>query len=333
MKIKSLYKTYSVEFIDKFNSKLKEIYNPGDVVIIDNNIKYIPLDKVNYLELDINEKSKEYNSVGKIISNLPPTFNKTNKLIAVGGGITQDIVTFISALIFRGVKWVFFPTTLLAQGDSCLGGKASINLNGTKNRLGLFNPPNKIFIDTNFLNTLPKKEITSGIGEMLHFYLVSGEKDYNYFLQNIDNLNKLIKRCLEIKKYFVETDEFDKGERLLLNYGHTFGHAIEGATNYKYPHGIAISKGMDIANFISYKLGYIDITLYKRIKETLRTIFTHLTMPSSLDMVEYLKKDKKNTNDQLTCILTKGPGRMFLTKIDYTYIEKLLKEYEQQHNS
>jgi len=328
MKIKSLYKTYSLEFIDDFNSKLKEVYNPGDVVIVDSNINYIPLEEVTYLKLDIDEKSKEYSHVGEVLSYLPSTFNKSNKLIAVGGGITQDIVTFISALVFRGVKWVFFPTTLLAQGDSCLGGKASINLNGTKNRLGLFNPPNEIFIDTNFLSTLPKKEVTSGIGEMLHFYLVSGEKDYNYFLQNIDNLDKLIRRCLEIKKYFIETDEFDKGERLLLNYGHTFGHAIEGATNYKYPHGIAVSKGMDIANFISYKLGYLNKNTYLNIKSTLKEIYTDLILPSTADLVNYLKQDKKNTNADLTCILTKGPGEMFLTTVDYFVIEKLLKEYE-----
>jgi 3-dehydroquinate synthase len=328
MKIKSHLKTYSVEFIDNFNSKLVEIYKKGDVVFIDKNVPYSPLQGIDYIEVVINENSKEYNNVGKLIEKLPSTFNKSNKIIAVGGGITQDIVTFISAILFRGINWVFFPTTLLAQGDSCLGGKASINLNRTKNKLGLFNPPNEIYIDLSFTKTLPDKDVLSGLGEMLHFYLVAGLKDFEFFKLNINNLQRLIKRCLEIKKYYIEKDEFDKGVRLLLNYGHTFGHAIEGATNYKYPHGIAVSKGMDIANFISYKLGYINKDLYMDIKKILKTFFKDLRMPKTLDIIKYLKQDKKNTNHQLTCILTKGPGDMFITKLNYNRIIHLLNEYE-----
>ena len=328
MKIRSAIKTYSVEFIDNFNLKLGEVYEKGDLVLIDKNVPYLPVKGIDYIELIINENSKEYAYVGKLIEQLPTTFNKTNKIIAVGGGITQDIATYISAILFRGVKWIYFPTTLLAQGDSCIGGKASINLNGIKNKLGLFNPPDEIYININFTNSLLPQDLTSGLGEMLHFYLVSGEKDYKFFQYNINNLDALINRCLSIKKYFIEADEFDKGERLLLNYGHTFGHAIEGATQYKHPHGIAVSKGMDIANYISYRLGYLNKNSYLNIKETLKHFYKDLKIPSTPDMIRYLKQDKKNSNNQLTCILTKGPGKMFLTKLDYSYIEILLNEYE-----
>ncbi len=328
MKIKSALKTYSVEFIKDFNSKLCEVYKKGDIVFIDKNLSSnLPTD-ISYLKLDINENSKEYNHLGSIIEQIPNKFNKTNKIIAVGGGITQDIVTFISAILFRGVEWVFFPTTLLAQGDSCIGGKASINHNGIKNRLGLYNPPNQIFIDINFTKSLSNKDITSGLGEMLHFYLVSGAEDFNFFKQNLGNLEVLIKRCLEIKKDFIETDEFDKGRRLLLNYGHTFGHAIEGATDYKYAHGIAVSKGMDIANFLSYKLGYMDKDLYHSIKKTLKTVYNSIILPDLDNFIQYLKQDKKNTStDKLTCILSKGPGKMFIQQIDYFKLKQLLPQY------
>ena len=342
IKINSKIRSYELNEIKNYNKKLTDIYNEGDIVVIDKNVFNLYCKKLkikNYIVINSNEKEKEYYSVAKLINLiLTKKFTKKNKLIAIGGGITQDIVSFISMLLFRGVKWIFFPTTLLAQADSCIGGKVSINFKNLKNQIGFFNPPEKIFHDFQFLNTLTNKEIYSGIGEMMHYYYVSSIKDYNFFVKNIDQLisnntsalNKIILKTLLIKKKFIERDEFDLDYRLLLNYGHTFGHALESVTNYKIPHGIAISHGMNISNFISYKYKYINKKKFEDMEITLSKIYSY-AIPRRIDIREYkeaLFKDKKNINNKLRIILTRGPGKMFIKKEVYSFkFEKILKQY------
>tara|TARA_Y100001938_G_C8040428_1_gene405881 strand:- start:153 stop:1148 length:996 start_codon:yes stop_codon:yes gene_type:complete len=328
MKIKSSIKNYNVNFSDNFIDSLKEVYNEGDIILVDKNVFTPLLSDMKHIILDVSEKTKSFEYVPTLLDMILGDFNKTNKLIAIGGGITQDIVSFIASILFRGVDWIFFPTTLLAQGDSCIGGKTSINYRNFKNQLGNFNPPNNIIICNSFLNTLSKLDIKSGLGEMLHFYLVSSKKDYSFFKNNINNIKILIRRCLEIKKLFVEIDEFDKNERLILNYGHTFGHAIEAANNYSSPHGIAISLGMDIANYISFKKCYISENEYKEIHNTLKNIYGDLKLPNIESMIKALKKDKKNINSNLKCVLTKGIGNMFLDELSYLDVKKYLTLYE-----
>ena len=170
--------------------------------------------------------------------------------------------------MYRGVDWIFFPTTLLAQGDSCIGSKTSINFGKFKNQVGGFYPPVNIYIDLAFLATLKDIDIKSGLGEMCHYYIVAGEEDfmrykreYDFALSDKNVLAGIIARSLEIKKGYIEIDEFDQKERQVFNYGHSFGHAIESLTDYRIPHGIAVSYGMDMANFISVKLDYIPETI------------------------------------------------------------------------
>ena len=220
-----------------------------------------------------------------------------------------------------------FPTTLLAQGDSCIGGKTSINFNSFKNQLGNFYPPNQVFICNDFLSTLPNNAVNSGLGEMLHFFLVSGVKDYNFFIKNKNNISKLVKRCLQIKKLYVEIDEFDKKERLILNYGHTFGHAIEAVTDNKIEHGVAVSMGMDIANYISYRKKYITLDVFENIQKNLVMIYKNITLPDIDKLIRALEKDKKNISNKLNCVLTKGPGNMFLEEVEYKHIIQYLNEY------
>lgn len=327
MNIKSSIKNYNVYFSDNFIQSLDSIYNQGDIIVVDNKVYSPLLEKYKCVKLDISEKSKEFSNISNILNDIIGNFNKTNKLIAIGGGITQDITGFISSILFRGVSWVFFPTTLLAQGDSCIGGKTSINFNSYKNQLGNFYPPNQVFVCSNFLSTLPDNAINSGMGEMLHFFLVSGNKDYNFFIKNKNNLTKLTKRCLQIKKSYIEIDEFDKKERLILNYGHTFGHAIEFVTDNKIEHGIAVSLGMDVANYISYRKKYITLDMFKEIQRNLAVIYKDIILPDMDKFIEALKKDKKNISNKLNCVLTKGPGNMFLEEVGYEYITQYLKEY------
>lgn len=328
MKIKSSIRDYSIEFSSNFINSIDKIYNTGDIIIIDNKVYYEELQKYTCILLhNVSEQTKDFNNISNIINSIIGNFNKKNKLIAIGGGITQDVVGFISSILFRGIDWVFYPTTLLAQGDSCIGGKTSINFNTYKNQLGNFYPPSHIVICSEFINTLTEIDINSGLGEMLHFFLVSSKSDYEFFIKNQHDFKKLTTRCLDIKRTYVEIDEFDKNERLILNYGHTFGHAIESVTNNEIVHGIAVAVGMDVANFISYKKGYITYELFKQIQKTLSSIYHDIMLPNIEQLIIALKKDKKNISNKLNCVLTKGPGNMFLEEVEYNKIESYLKEY------
>jgi 3-dehydroquinate synthase len=328
MKIKSSIHNYEVNFesIEKLNVE------KGDFIIIDSNIKNIKLDKISHYKVISSEFCKEYTYISKIIKYIINSgFRKNNKIIAIGGGVIQDISGFISSLLYRGVEWIFYPTTLLSQGDSCIGGKTSINFGDLKNQLGGFFPPNKIFIDTNFLKTLPKIEIYSGIGEMSHYFFIDGLESFNFY-KNYDtksDLKNLIKKSLQIKKNMVEIDEFDIGPRRVFNYGHSFGHAIESISNYEIPHGIAVSHGMNIANYISLKKGYITLIQYENMKNVLDKVNLKKKLPKIdiEDLINALKKDKKNVGDKFGLVLTKGLGNMFLEQNEPIFIEKLLKDY------
>jgi len=181
-----------------------------------------------------------------------------------------------------------------------------------------------IYIDINFLNTLTRAEIQSGFGEMCHYFLVSSKKDfddyklnYNKALSDQSLLPKIISRSLLIKKKYIEIDEFDQNERQIFNYGHSFGHAIESLTNYKIPHGIAVSFGMDMANFISVKMGFLKESIRKDIREFLKQIWCGYNI-ENLDIDKFcnaLSKDKKNIGDELRLILFKDYGKAFKTPV------------------
>lgn len=265
------------------------------------------------------EATEENKSLEKII----PVFerlvqNKVRRghiLVAIGGGIIQDITCFIASTLLRGLPWRFAPTTLLSQADSCIGSKSSINLGATKNILGTFNPPREIFVDTGFLNTLDQKDIQSGVGEIIKVHAIDSAASFDRLAGDFDRLFtdrsvllKYIHSALLIKQRFIEEDEFDQGIRNIFNYGHSFGHAIESATNYAVPHGIAVAMGMDMANHISVARGLLPEALYYRMHATLRKNYGEYSMtPIPLDtMLSALMKDKKNTSTMLGLIFPVG---------------------------
>jgi len=343
--IKSIIHDYSVEFIEKTPQTLIKELKEGDFIIIDNNIIRLYADDINpilqknrYIGIDATEEQKSYEGIIPIINNLIENgFRKNHRLFAIGGGITQDATAFISSIMYRGVDWIFFPTTLLAQGDSCIGSKTSINFRKYKNQIGGFYPPNKIFIDLKFLDTLEFAHIQSGLGEMCHYFIVASDSDFKRFkndypsaLDNKKVLEGLIARSLEIKKSYIEIDEFDQKERQVFNYGHSFGHAIESLTNYRVPHGIAVSYGMDIANYVSVKLGYISETTRYEIRELLQQIWKDFPI-KDIELEAFksaLSKDKKNVGSELRLILNKGYGKIFkdAMKMDERFTN-WLKEY------
>ena len=325
--IKSSIREYEIYFSQSVFNALANELNTDDVCFVDQNVFSFLSDDVRqlitsgkHIFIEATEDQKSYMALTPIVEQLiEDRFRKNNRLIAIGGGITQDITAFIASMMYRGVEWLFLPTTLLAQADSCIGGKTSINIGKYKNQIGNFYPPQKIFIVLESLRSLPELDFKSGMGEMLHFYLVSGKDDFEFYKQNYEKafedeatLIALIKRNLEIKKGFIERDEFDRGERQLLNYGHSFGHAIESLTNYTVPHGIAVSYGMDMANFISVKLRFIDEAVRQKVRPLLEKIWsgTSIINISVEDFEKALSRDKKNIGNTYQLILTKGIGNM-----------------------
>ncbi len=327
-KVKSIVHDYEVQFIGNLKDTVEKELCEGDYIIIDNKVKSLYSDSLvdvlhsySSIGIDATETQKSYQEIIPIIQELiEKGFRKNHRLIAIGGGITQDITAFISSIMYRGVSWLFFPSTLLSQGDSCIGSKTSINFGKYKNQIGGFYPPNKIFIYPQFIDTLTEAEIRSGIGEMLHYFIVAGKNDFDMFLDNYQAaftdkqiLAKIILRSLEIKKSYIEIDEFDKKERQVFNYGHSFGHAIESLTNYRVPHGIAVSYGMDMANFISVKMGFIPIETRNEIRRVTEYIWEGFDI-DDIDLETFkkaLSKDKKNVGTKLGLILNKGYGKIF----------------------
>lgn len=284
--IKSSFGSYEVNNVRLTKSFF--LKNPENVFyLVDKNVylKNAIINKIkkNIILIKSNENSKSYLKISDIIKKaLGKKIKRDSVIFAIGGGVVQDISGFMASILFRGIKWNFIPTTILAQCDSCIGGKTSINFNKYKNQLGNFYPPKKIFLDTNFLDTLKIQDIKSGLGEMAHYYLVSNLKDWKFFKNNLENVvrknfNKnimrlLIFKSLKIKKEFIEKDEFDKGQRLILNYGHTFGHTIEKITNYKMPHGMAVAHGINMSNFFSLQYKFINKKTFKEIEHQMGKI-------------------------------------------------------------
>ena len=349
--VKSIVHDYQVQFID--NTKLSLIHElrEDDFIIIDQTVKQlysVEFDEIcenfQYILINASEKQKSYQELIPIIQHLIESgFRKNHRLVGIGGGITQDITAFTSSILYRGVDWLFYPTTLLAQGDSCIGSKTSINFGIYKNQIGGFYPPNKILINPSFINTLKEAELKSGLGEMCHYFIVAGENDFERFKKEYDAalidkkiLSGIIARSLEIKKSYIEIDEFDRNERQVFNYGHSFGHAIESLTNYKIPHGIAVSFGMDISNFLSVKLGYIPVEIRNNIRELLKKIWTGYNI-GDIPLENFLialSKDKKNVGEKLGLILNKGYGKIFkqIIEADENFKAMLIEYFTNEVN-
>jgi 3-dehydroquinate synthase len=326
--IKSSIRDYSVFFIDSIEDHIKNIIKPNDIIICDDKINVSIKENTRTIKISASEKSKSFEGVNSTISKiLDIGLTKNDRIICIGGGTIQDLGSFIASILFRGIDWIFYPTTLLSQGDSCIGSKTSINFGDYKNQLGNFYPPASVFIDINILQSLDDSEIRSGIGEMSHYFFIKGGDDLDFFIRNYKkcleinpSIMDIIYKSLLIKKEYIEIDEFDKGPRIIFNYGHTFGHSIESIKNYSIPHGIAVSIGMDMANYVSFRKGYIKENDFLFSREILKSIwngFGLLDLDIDL-MISFLKKDKKNEYGKIGLILTKGPGNMFKELIDHS---------------
>ncbi|MEQ8228984.1 MAG: 3-dehydroquinate synthase [Rhodospirillales bacterium] len=303
-------------------------------VIIDERVAELHGDKLmpllsgpSVLRLEATETNKSLEKFPGYVDHLvEQSIRRDHLLVAIGGGIIQDTTCFLAASMLRGVDWVFCPTTLLAQADSCIGSKSSINSASAKNILGTFTPPRTIYLDVSFQNTLDERDMRSGVGEILKVHAIDGPEsfahiaaDYDRLFTEPETMLRYVRTALEIKKSYIEQDEFDRGPRNIFNYGHTFGHAIEAATNFAIPHGIAVTIGMDMANYVSSQIGDGTESHFRRLRPVLAANYAeYKNHPVPFD--EYLNaimKDKKNTGTgSVTMILPGADGRLAKTTRD-----------------
>lgn len=351
LEIQSYRGPYEARFVDDIAATLAAELTSNDRIIVDANVARLhdarigaALALCEHRIIEPNENEKSYTAIGETIDWLiRGGFKRSGRIVAIGGGILQDISAFAASILYRGVDWIFVPTNLLSQCDSCIGSKTSVNFGQFKNQLGGFHPARKILIDKAFLTTLGEQEIRSGLGEMFHYFLIDGresfemiESSFDAALVDFDVIQKLIFASLTIKKRMIEIDEFDEGPRNIFNYGHSFGHALESYTSYDIPHGIAISYGMDMANRLSWKLGLLTEGEFLEMRALLSKNW--VKFPSEpINPEEYtslMSKDKKNVDKDLRLILARGLGDMFIQKVpaDAVFRENLeacFSQYQQ----
>lgn len=294
------------------NEKLASIY----LKLIKNMFNHNRI-KINYIIIPEGEKFKNLSTANLIYTKLIKKMHgRDTILISLGGGVINDLTGFVAATYQRGVKLIHIPTTLLAQVDASIGGKTAVNHNDGKNMIGVFYQPNSVIIDTDFLNTLPKREIKSGMAEIIKYGIIFDENFFSWIEKNINELiilnNKLITeciyRCCIIKSKIVQMDENDKNIRMILNLGHTYGHAIETFMKYNgsWLHGEAISVGIAMASRASYLIKKINIYDFNRIIALLKKAGLPTTGPKNMKVNDYLNiimHDKKVISNKLRIIL------------------------------
>ena len=303
--------------------------------------------KVKVYKLNISEKIKTFKVANQLIESLlKNNLNRTDCIIAFGGGILGDITAFVSSLTKRGVRFINIPTTLLSQVDSSIGGKTGVNSEYGKNLIGTFYQPDFIITDISMLNSLPKREMICGYGEILKHSLIYDKKFFLWLSKNgkkiIHNSDALaiktaiIKSC-KIKSSVVSKDEREKNLRMILNFGHTFAHGFEGAKNFtkKINHGEAVLLGMILAVKLSYKKNLLsnnDLQLIEKhyLSLNLPMMLHKRFKKNEIDkIVSFMKKDKKNTNEKINLILLKKIGKTTKPnsfKINSSEIKKFLIE-------
>jgi 3-dehydroquinate synthase len=349
--LKTKNNTYSINI--EPNSIIKNLKNTITknnklVFLIDRKVFYIFKKLKNYknqkyLVIDCSEKLKSFSNYAKISEKiLNFNIDRSTKIVAIGGGTLGDLSGFIASTILRGVDLILFPTTLLSQVDSSIGGKNGINTNSGKNLVGSFYQPKIVFIDPKILTTLSKREILSGYAEIIKHGIINDVKFFNWlnknskkiFTLNNKTLSEAIYKSITIKKKYVIKDEKENlknnNSRAILNFGHTFGHALESYYKYnkKLTHGEAISIGMIIAAILSHKLGYLAIDDLNKIKNHFK--LNNLPMSDNQmfndKIFKIIEKDKKNDSKKINFVLIKKIGSAFLSNnLNLDKIKKTLK--------
>lgn len=308
------------------DSKTKKIY--GNSLL-----KFLKKNKISaeLISFEQGEKSKTLETVEKLAEEMiTKHFDRNSALIILGGGIAGDIGGFLSSVFMRGIPYIQIPTTLLAMVDSSIGGKTGVDLKLGKNLIGTTTQPKAVFVDINYLKTLPQNQIVNGLGEIIKYGVIKDKKLFKYIEKNLDKiLNKdvsaleyIIERSIKIKVKIIEKDEKELNDtRILLNYGHTFGHALEKMSNYTLLHGFAISIGMVMVNRLAIEQKIMKENDAERIKTLLQKAglpITSMKKPTEKDILS----DKKRSGDFINFVFATKIGKAIVHKEKITNLSK-----------
>ncbi|MCI8321698.1 MAG: 3-dehydroquinate synthase [Dorea sp.] len=284
-----------------------------------------------HLVLPHGESTKSFQTLPEIYSALlKAKISRSDAVIALGGGVIGDLAGFAAATFLRGVKLIQIPTSLLAQVDSSVGGKTAVDLPEGKNLAGAFYQPSLVLIDPLVLNTLSERFINDGMGEVIKYGCIKDEalfrilEAHGSFHNLEEQLPEIIERCVDIKRNIVEQDQFDTGERMLLNFGHTLGHTIEQYYRYKREsHGEAVSIGMYQLTLLAEREGLTPSGTADRIQSVLNAYRLPFACGLPIDaLIETVKLDKKNLDSHLNLVLLHGLGEGFIYPASADFFKK-----------
>lgn len=320
IEVKTKDKTYPIEMERGLLYKVKEFIGNEQVFLISDdgvpekyrNILQEQFPNAHMYVMPQGEASKCFQTLESILkAMLDANMTRNDIVVALGGGVVGDISGFAAATYMRGIRYINIPTTTLSQIDSSIGGKTAIDLNGYKNSVGAFWQPEAVLIDFDVLNTLPERHFNNGLVEAIKAGLIKDEKLFELFEDEsyLEHIEEIIEKSIRIKKEVVENDEREKGERKLLNFGHTYGHAYESYYGFdRYYHGECVAMGM------------MSILKNEEIKSRLENILQRLHIPSSCDadkdeIVRLIKNDKKAKHDAVTIVQVDEIGNGYLQDV------------------
>jgi 3-dehydroquinate synthase len=356
LKVKTKLDNYSIIIGSNIIKDLTTYFKKNSInfdkclLIIDNKVpsrmiskitKSLNRKKIFKFRFNANEKNKNFNNINKVLQILlNKNFTRQDSIITIGGGITGDVGGFAASLYKRGLQFINLPTTLLSQVDSSIGGKTGVNAKEGKNLIGSFYQPKIVISDTDFLKSLPRREIICGYGEILKHSLILNKNFYKYLNKNSRKIidlktpfvEKAIYESCKIKRMIIEKDEKEKGIRKILNFGHTFAHAYEATLGYskKLNHGEAVILGIITALRFSLNVRLIKIREYEAIIRHIHglklpsNIRTYFSFKNLNTILSFMIKDKKNNSKKINLILLKGIGS---AAINYRYDKLIIKKF------
>ena len=350
----SNYNIVSRESFSDLSDMLKEIFPNLKCVCIVSDTNVFPLyEKELKEELSKIEGLKVYDYVVKageaskdmaVVQDIAKyllsiNFSRTDVIISIGGGVVSDLSGFVSSIYKRGVAHVNLPTTLLAMADASIGGKTGVDFEGIKNTIGAFDMPSLIYMNLSTLDTLPDREYFSGFAEIMKHGLIMDQKFYMWLIENMyeiceknkETIASMLETSINIKKAVVEKDPFENGDRALLNFGHSIGHAVESYFEGEYLHGEAVALGCVAEAYISWKSNMISMEDYYEVRD----MFVPFNLPISIqvdkkaeeEIFKRLFNDKKNDINSINIVLLKKIGKAVLVKgVDHALIKEAISE-------
>ncbi len=308
------------------------------LVVTDTNVEPLHLENlVSYLDgydvytltLPAGEEHKNIDAVTSILAYLKANcFDRDDAVIALGGGVVGDISAFSASVYMRGIDFINIPTTLLSQVDSSVGGKTGVDFAGAKNIVGSFWQPRLVICDTDHLKTLPESVFSDGCAEVIKYAFIGDGELLSVIKDGIKkNIEDIVYRCVSDKNDVVSRDEFDRGDRALLNFGHTVGHAIESLSDYRISHGTAVAIGMCVITKGAEKRKICPVGVY----DELIKVLSENGLPTATDMrsediSSAVKNDKKKSGDKITAVLPTEMCRAKAEKISFDELDGLIKE-------